>query len=517
MKALLRVEMFKCDIIAKLPMELSLQIFSYLEIYFLARSRRVSRKWMGLLSSSPKLSYHYLRPFFGARYPRDVGKGPSMAGDLSRTLEEVDAYRTGRAFTKRFFLRTGKPFGRSLHVPHVKDHTAYCHGIVAWIDEYERGVLHTLRLDARTAIEYVATEREKLTRITISESMVAATTVTGRCYIFELVSGEVHVIRLRSASVSSLVSTGKTIAILHKPAHPDFLVYLTTWSLTNRKTHSFSPDMCSLGQATHRYSYRVLVDRSEASFIYFEQTRDSPPEMPNMRGCGKMTFFATRLALDGQVISRSSYIVDGAHQDRELNTPVPSDNGGSFEIWSDYPYMMTPSDDDFQLIRLKYQLETGSLELQILPQFANVPNILRPEDIFYWKDIGYGFLNGGESTLDSLFVADFDQGVCKEAEMWTLSMTDCEEASMYQIRGSPRIVGDDKFVLVLHADGFIAWCFDKSFTMADESTLYREGRAKEIKRRLEDKESLRARGYVCEECHFDSLFERPPPKEVAFG
>ena len=362
----------------------------------------------------------------------------------------------------------------------------------------------------------MATERENLTHITLSESIVAATTVTGRCYIFELVSGVAHVIRLRSASVSSLMSTGKTIAILHKPAQPDFLVYLTTWSLTTRKTQSFSPDISSLAaKTTQRYSYKVLVDPTETSFIYFEQTRDPTLELLNMRGWGNMTFFATRLALDGQVMSRSSHTVNGAYQDRELRTPVPSDNGGTFVIWSDCLYMKTPSIGDYRLLRLTYQMQTGALEFQLLPQLANSPDCLLLEDVFYWKDIVYGFRKGGGKRLNEIFVADFDQGVCREPEMWALSMTDREEELSRLISGRLRIVGDDRFILMLHPTGFIAWCFDKTVTMANDSALYREGRAKEMERRLEDQERLKARKYSCEECHCDSVIVRPPPAEAA--
>lgn len=516
-KALLRSETFKYDIIANLPFELSMQIFSSLDIYVLASSRRVSRKWLDLLSPSPKISYDYLRSFFGVRYPHDVGKGPSPACNSSRTLEELDAYRTGRAFARRFFRWNLEPSTRLDGLSYLNKHTAYHNGTVAWIDN-ERGLLHTLRLDASTANDYVTTEREQLTCITVSDSIVAATTVTGRCYIFELESGVAHVIRLRSASVSSLVSTGDTIAILHKPVYPDGLVYLTTWSLTSRKTRSFSPDIGSLTDRSQRYSYRVLVDPSETSVIYFEQTRDSARGLSDMRGYGEMTFFATRLALNGQFMSRTSYIINGAYQDRELGTRVPSDNGGPSVSWSEYPYMISSSQDNFQTVRLTYHLDTDSLDLKILPKVANAPKFLFLEDFFCWKDIGYGFLRGDGRTLDSILVADFDKGVCKEAEMWSLSMTDCEAEFSHAIRAGlhHQIVGDGRFILLLHPAGFIAWSFDKTITMADESTLYREGRVKEMKRRFEDKRNLKARELFCEECHRDGLVLLPSSAEITF-
>lgn len=516
MKAFLRPETFKNDIVANLPFELSMLIFSYLDVDFLVRSRRVSRKWCDLLSSSPKLSPSYLRSFFGVHDPHDIGKGTSMTCGSPRTLEELAAYRTGRAFARRSQRWNLKPSTRPDDLSYLKKHTAYYNGTVAWIDN-GRGLLRTLRLDASMAYTYVAREREKLTCITVSGSIVAATTVTGRCYIFELESGVAHVIRLRSASVSSLVSTGDTIAILHKPVYPDFLVYVTTWSLTSRKTLSFSPDIGSLTDRSQRYGYRVLVDPSETSVIYFEQTVDSATGLSDMRGYGNMTFFATRLALNGQVMSRSSYHIDGACQDTELGTRVPPDNGGPSISWSEYPYMISSSQVDIRTVRLTYHLDTDSLDLKILPKVANAPRSLCSKDLFCWKDIGYGFLKGDGRNPDSILVTDFDTGVCKEAEMWSLSMTDREADLSHAIRGGlhHQIVGDGRFVLLLHPAGFIAWSFDKTITMADESTLYREARAKEMKRRMEDKENLKARAMFCGECHHrDGLVVLPPPAEI---
>lgn len=513
MKALLRPETFKYDIIANLPFELSLQIFSYLETYLLARSRRVSRRWFELLSALPKFSSSYLRLFFGARYPDRMEKGSSLACDLPRMTEELDAYRTGRAFSKRFFewdLPYQSRHSMQSRMSYFKSQTAYCNGTVAWIDE-DRGILRTLHLDANFANTYTVTEREALTHITLSESIVAATTVTGRCYVFELASGAVHVIRLQSALtlVSSLVSTGKTIAILqYQPAHRDSLLYLTTWSLTSRKTRSFSPDVCSVPTTTGRHSYNVLVHPEETSLIYLKQTIGPPPQLPNTRTSGETTIVVTRLALDGQMMSRSSLTIDNTSRDRELGTPVPCDNGGSFVIWSDHPH------DDYQLVRLIYQSQTGSLELQLLPKLANAPSRYYPENIFYWEDSTYGFRVASKGSDDEMVVADFDQGVCRDAEMWSLSMTDRQAAVFNRYHEGRQIVGDDRFILVLHPKGFIAWCFDKTFTMANDCTFYREGRAAEIKRRLEDNERLKRKCLLCEECLGVGFIVRPPAAEV---
>lgn len=502
-KALLRPELFRYDIIANLPLELSLQIVNYLEIHVLARSRRVSRRWLELLSSSPKFSYPYLQPFFGARYPCHVGMGRDH---FSRMLEELDAYQTGRAFSKRFFGWSIDDFTLSYFDSSLEQFIAYCNGTIAWIDN-ERGILRALHLDTREPMEYVPTEREKLTHITISKFIVAATTVTGRCYIFELVSGVGHVIRLRSASVSRFVSTGETIAILHKPAQPDFLVYLTTWSLTTRKTRSFSACNNLLAKTAQGYKYSVLVDPTETSFVYFEQFTD---------GWGKMIFFATRLGLDGKVMSRSSLSVSSADKCKELGDPVPSDNGGTIVVWSDYPCLETTSHRGCRLHQLTYQLQSGTLELQVLPQLAKSPDSFHHGDIFYWKTTIYGLWQDSREIPGDIFVADSDQGVCRDAEMWTLSMTDREAEIARVMRRKHRIVGDDRFILLIHPAGFIAWCFDKTVTMAAESTLYREGRAKEMERRLEDKESLSGKVFSCPECYCDSLITCPPPSDVAF-
>ena len=194
------------------------------------------------------------------------------------------------------------------------------------------------------------------------------------------------------------------------------------------------------------------------------------------------------------MMSRSSHIFDNAFQDRELGTSVPCDNRGSFVIWSDYPY------EEYQLLRLIYRSQTGSLELQLLPQLVNAPYLLYPEDIFYWKDITYGFRIPSKGSDDEMFVADFDQGVCRDAEMWTLSMTDLQAAVFNRYHEGRQIVGDDRFILLLHPEGFIAWCFNETTTMANDCAFYHEDREAEIERCLEDYERLKGKGILRENC-----------------
>ena len=514
MKALLHAERFKYDILANLPVEISQQIFSHLEVYMVVRSQRVCRRWFELLSS-PNLVQSYLRSFFGKRYPPNTEKGPPLEYGTSRTMEELDAYRTGRAFSKKLFLW-------GLDQPYLKDQVVYCNGIVAWIDNV-RGTLHTLRLDAGEANTYVTTEREKLTHITLSESIVAAMSVAGRCYVFELASGAPHVIRLPSASISGLVSSGETVAIMRRSGHPDFSVYLTTWSVTSQKTHSFRPDIFSQAETTPSASCRILVDPTEKSLVCLEYTRPLQDQSMKWLGLHRRTFFATRFSLDGQMISRSSLSVDYSYEKQEPGLPVPSNKRGTFTIWSAYQIckpdnpgveLAPPSEHSYRWFRVLYHSQNGLLELQILPQLAYTPNPkTNLDEFFYWNDIAYGFRHGADDFSDAILVADFHHGICREAEIWTLSRTDREAYFFADGFGKVQIVGDDTFILMLRPNGFTAWCFDKTVTMADEIILYRDARGKELQRRLEDMRRLKGRGHLHEsiECYCDSWIKDPKP------
>lgn len=86
------------DILGALPLELVLGITTYLSLPDLVRLRRVSKRWLGILTSSAfiKSVLQECDPTGGLSLTIPAGSKPSHVSSIE--IEHVDAFKNGKAF-----------------------------------------------------------------------------------------------------------------------------------------------------------------------------------------------------------------------------------------------------------------------------------------------------------------------------------------------------------------------------------------------------------------------------------
>ena len=90
---------FRCDLLSKLPVEIMQHVLGYLPLHQCFRMRRVSKKWLEVLSE-PKTVEHLLRFWYPkAEAEFEVPKELGASAASSLRAEHVDAYRSGQAFS----------------------------------------------------------------------------------------------------------------------------------------------------------------------------------------------------------------------------------------------------------------------------------------------------------------------------------------------------------------------------------------------------------------------------------
>ncbi|KAL8804966.1 MAG: hypothetical protein Q9182_002276 [Xanthomendoza sp. 2 TL-2023] len=223
---------FHFDIIANLPLEILSLIFQRLQIYQAFQLRRVSRQWLQTLSA-PDFIEALLRAWFATeivklRIPPDL----PVEAALAIKAEHVDAFRTAKPFSMvkhKWDVDIKHRHGRNV---------VYHDGRVAWIDR-SLYMPYVMNLELGHEISYTNPNRERCTLICLSSNILAATTVSGKCYAWGLSNPSApSSIQLISAQVKHLSACGKSIVLVHR----EYMVSIsiTIWNLEHGTTKSFN-------------------------------------------------------------------------------------------------------------------------------------------------------------------------------------------------------------------------------------------------------------------------------------
>lgn len=119
---------FRYDLLSNLPLEVTQQILGYLPLHECFRMRRVSKEWSRRLSA-PQTLEHLLRSWYsGAEAKVEIPNGLTASAVLASRAEQVDAYRSGKAFSMN---------NATWSFPNLDSTTrkiAYANGYIAWIE-----------------------------------------------------------------------------------------------------------------------------------------------------------------------------------------------------------------------------------------------------------------------------------------------------------------------------------------------------------------------------------------------
>ncbi len=491
---------FTCDIVGDLPLEVNVMIFQHVPIYQVFQARRVSRTWMRTLSSPDILNPLLLQWDSMGETRLRIPEGLSPQSVISLQAEHIDAYRTGFAFSKMAYPWLVEPTSDPAGI-------AYADGILAWIDK--TGLeLSVLYIELATEYCFLPRNREHMVNIALSTKFVAATTLSGKCYVWELPDGETCSFRLTSVYGNSLVCSGTTIAILH---HSKNIAgdYMTTWNLETQKSYYF-PAIArenlvqDVDKRRQRDRKRIIVSNSGQSVIIFERATGDP----------EIIYFK-RLSLDGHVQALGSLDIR-----INVNYVVSPEDGQLLSsekcptIWSYSPHYWlrtsrnepsnSGNDGMPDLHRVMYDSKQECLRvdhhsLRIYQSTFCDENACQDilhnhdmsyiKDFFFWKDVAYYHADWSEAGLK---VIDLKHDTCRVASMDQYTSDDFERFSYCgettnsngpPIR-KPLLFGDGTYLVNVFAGGFVAWCFDKNITMANEDKGYRAFRENAIKKKL---------------------------------
>ena len=164
---------FYCDFIATMPIELVVQVFSHLDVAAPYRLRSVSKHWYHVLGS-----LHILKAGLAQWYQGTVDLRGADRALCERTAKAVYAFRTGRP-TSAIKIDT--------HEQHDEYLLAGNHLVmVPYRDRY----VDVLNLDTWQFRSLRGEAHEQLLGVFASDQIVAMTTYSTTCYVYELQAGQ---------------------------------------------------------------------------------------------------------------------------------------------------------------------------------------------------------------------------------------------------------------------------------------------------------------------------------------
>ena len=484
-----------------LPLEMIAMIFQHLEIYQIFQARRVSSKWLRCLSASAITDPLLQQWDAMGQTPLRISEVLEPRSMASYRAEHIDAYRRGLAFSRLAYAWEFQPTA-------VPDDFVCADGKLAWIDE-TRKVLRVLDLEHGTTNFFIPQNRETLHQIAISMFIVVALTTSGKCYVWELSNGRAHSFRLLRYG-DHLFAGIITLAILHRSKSPSH-EYVTTWSLETQNSFTF-PVTAREGvfqdvnkQRGSQWKEIILY---EQSIVVFEHTPDTN------------TLWFKRSDLTGHVQASGSLDIGDTSAYIGANEYEHFTRSARFyTVWSLIPsYEVQASrnessedvyNDRAGLLRVVFDLKQDCLRFEChfprlhqnifqderlyrIPQHDHEENYIN--DSFIYKDIAYYRAPWavGSWAEGGLKVIDLTNGTCNVADMDRYTSEDFERfpccakntgTDGYQALQS-RLLGDGIYLVEISAGGFVAWCFDKQITMANEDRGYRVFRENLISERI---------------------------------
>ncbi|KAL8741013.1 MAG: hypothetical protein Q9184_008436, partial [Pyrenodesmia sp. 2 TL-2023] len=465
------------DIISNLPIEILCLIFKHLPIYQVFQFRRVSKKWLQKLSAL-ELVESLLQPWFAMggvdlRVPDDVSRQAALA----IKAEHVDAFKTGNPFSMVKgdwdFDWEGPQAYRSRPI-----NMDYSHGRLAWIERDMQVRVKNLESDQETL--YTSPNREQIFTVCLSSAIVVAvTTASGKCYVWDCATGASHSFQLPSAWVCTVVATGKSLAILLKSETQQ--LDCMTWDLESRRTRSFP--VATQGRLWVRrkdYTYDLTV--TEDSVVFLELDMGPPDQI-----------FFTRYTLEGKIIAKgASELLPRTFRSGYLSVTTfpPQESAYSkFLMNLDHFNIKDEANRDFRrlrntvleqtlgIVRIVYDLRHDRIKTFTIPCKDLESGHKEGTSWYFWKDVVFRYCHDKGSFLSSV-ASDLHTGVETDMRIHDWMHGPDSAADAGQIKGFRRqrlgggdpepvlFFGDEIYMVCVSASGFTAYCFDKNIEIA---------------------------------------------------
>ena len=472
-----------CDILTKLPLEISQLILRYLPLHQIFQARRVSSKWKQLLSTAQMVN-SLMRDWYpqpGIESDLHIPAGLSAERVASLKAEHIDAYRTGNAF--KYAKLSCEDLSQSID----SNRLAYADGMMAWVDETDPECVRILDLKTGQEWSFLPENRPYIHAIAISSSM-AVLLGSSRCYVLSLKTGYNYFLRLPSDRTASIAVSGESLAIVYCDGYNEKCQHTSalTWTLKNQKTSSFA-----LPFSLQRRAYSIMLDKRGETLLLFRWASVDDSQ-------GSMRFHYVRSSLDGSILAQGVISADlKDYWDRSGNFG-PMEVNEQAVIWS-FGKPQPEGGDSDELMLIYYNFKEDQLEVrkQIVRGLRIKHQVVQctQSPFFHWKDIGY-FLDYSHKRR-SLRLVDFQDSTCSEAKMGTPRGTQGFDKALFLEKDlSVALFGDETFLVAVFGGGFCVWCFDANTQMFDEDIAFQEQRKIDFETRLRWKQYKTAIGLL---------------------
>ena len=341
----------RCDIIAKLPLELSQMILQRLPLSQVFQARRVSSQWNQILSLPQSLEL-LICNWFPPSTDTDlhIPDGLSASSILSLKAEHIESYRTGHAFTYAMHEWDCFPDGLNINL------VAYADGVMVWVDTTDSHLVKSLDLKTGEEWSFLPEARTRVMSIATSSSMVAALG-SDRCHVWTFRTGDWYCLRMPSASESDIAVSGESLAIFDLSTRLDASprVEVLTWTLKDQRTCSF-PMALAPKKDGHLYSLRTMLDNKGESLLFVEWIHDPfEGRSPHLH--------YSRTNLDGNILAQGVIQIPHTrgYDCVSYDTALKEANGQAV-IWSFHKCHV--EDDVSELILICYNFRDDSLEVR---------------------------------------------------------------------------------------------------------------------------------------------------------
>ena len=512
-------------------MELSVHIFSFLQLNTVFRCQVVSKTWATLLRSdevlSSLLNRRNVRKVPELKFPADMSRHQKLIG----IAQSINAYQHGRPFSRisgtwqmpsRFKKLRFEIF--SSDWPEYRSRFAFCKDRLAWIDSESDDQVTVLSVETGNQMAWRPVNPGRLRSILISDNLLVASSHTV-VYVHEFATGSDYSIPLPSTiplplTIIDLVYDTVAILLLQSSCRPQII----TWTLSEKVVHEFPASMetvitreslddgdYSIEMLAH--TYRIMIDPLESSVLCLT----APLAIDKSNGEGGRHILFERYDLQGRQMAKGHTAglpglswelirnVAFSSKVRGINAPWYYEPSRILADRAEQPFKQLAAQGEgkvptipWAISRLVYDLDHNNFRFDKWEEDENRSFEQRKTYVFngntyiecgtYASPAGWGALHASSDECGGIledrswrrggldYVRDSGHAIESAHRDWR---PDCATArALYRSLKCCWLLGDERFLIRTSFQGYAVYCFDPYVALAKEDELYKYKRMK---------------------------------------
>ena len=336
-------------------------------------------------------------------------------------------------------------------------------------------------LDLRTNEEqsYVTEDRSALSEIAVSASMVAALSLSGKCFVWASRLDSVLSIQLPSARSEKILLSGNALAIIFRPDRTSdgSRVELMTWTLDRMITKSFFAGIET--QEPQNPIIRFVFDAQGATILLLERMHNPAPTFGS-EVTRQESVRSTRFDLAGVVLAQGRIEYPGIGEDWNdvVDVGMPAQANHPATIWSIFPHTSRFRTSHLECRCIRYDFRRDCL---ILDRYnLMIPYTDERTCLHFWKDIAYYWTFTDYNP--ELHVVDLQESTCERARVATIPWPTSFSSRLFarfavnDLDWGSCLRGDEIFHIRAFDVGFVIYCFDKHVKVGSDNARYKDAR-----------------------------------------